>query len=502
MAKRRNNRTKKAWIDANILFVDIVGFSKKREEIQIKLFSDLFKRVKLKLNKYLDEDYILKSTGDGVLLICFNQDINVLDIAIDIQKSLKVHDVFVRQGINCGRISPQEEINDAIGDCINMCQRIMDCGDENHILLSDHYVETKIGKRTPREKCIKLGAVTVKHKQEIVVFNYFDDSIGNGNIPQNINLFLPELKTFCSKGTWSDLLTCSDIVDLTHEIRNEPPCTFATQDNSAIDTNFSIGQSMGVEFVTTILHNLSLNHGTHIDFPGHIKHASKKVGLYDLNKFVSEVVIFDARKKVENISKFFNKENGNMLIDYKNNSEYFNEFLENLESLEITKGEFIESTKENNLKNKAVLICSDLDKCWQYRPLDAWNYKYFFNPYISKDLAEYFVDNKVNLVGIDALQIENPIINFDGQEENIYFPEWKEKYVPIIEEKLKLVKKYFIHKILLSNEIMILENLKDISKIIDRKSLLVSVPLKLMCSNCEDNSITRAFALSLFNRKE
>lgn len=175
------------WIDANILFADIVGFSKYDELKQKEIYDHLWEAIEKELFKFKEHnDYILKSTGDGILLIAFNPKINILEISKRLQEELKKGGVYLRHGLNCGRVLPRMNGKDAIGDPINVCQRIMDCGDANHILASSHFVVTKIGRRPPREKFHDLGEVEVKHGEKLHIFNYFDGKYGNPNFPQKL----------------------------------------------------------------------------------------------------------------------------------------------------------------------------------------------------------------------------------------------------------------------------------------------------------------------------
>ena len=105
-------------------------------------------------------------------VIALNPKINILEISKRLQKKLKEKKIFLRQSLNCGKVLPINKGRDAIGDPINICQRIMDCGDANHILASDHFVATKIGRRPPYENFYELGIVTVKHNEKVKILNY------------------------------------------------------------------------------------------------------------------------------------------------------------------------------------------------------------------------------------------------------------------------------------------------------------------------------------------
>lgn len=490
---------KKVWIDSAILFVDVVGFSQLSELKQEETYKFLWNNVKKELRDYQEhKDFILKSTGDGILLIAFNPKLNLLEVAKHLQSKLRKKSIYLRQGLNCGQVLPLDKRQDAIGESINMAQRIMDCGDKNHILASNHYVAVKVGKRPPCENYHDLGEFTVKHKEKVHIFNYYDGQHGNRNSPHNLTLLLPELKSFCIFGYWGELLKCCELIDLSHDIRNEPPCTFPLHGNLGnINPEIIKGQSVGYTFYTTKLDNFCMNYGTHIDFPGHLGinnvHEKKKVGDYPLNDFVAEAVVVDVRDKLVEINKFIDEQG---YINYsrlgRKGKATINKFLKIIKSMEITFKEFQKRTKQyQSFEGKAILFCTGLDSYWRFESIDSWRYRYFFNPYISAELASFLIKQKVLLVGIDALQVENPLINFSNKEE---LPIWS-GYERIIKKRLEDISGNFIHRILLNEKILIVENLKSLTLMLGRKSLFIAVPLKLKCSYCKDNSVTRAFGL-------
>ena len=72
--------------------------------------------------------------------------------ALEISKALKSHpELRVRMGIHSGPVSGLVDVNDRsniAGAGINMAQRVMDCGDAGHILLSRHIAEDLDGTRS------------------------------------------------------------------------------------------------------------------------------------------------------------------------------------------------------------------------------------------------------------------------------------------------------------------------------------------------------------------
>lgn len=490
------------WIDSSILFLDVVEFSRHDEIEQKEIYEHLWKISKEKLQFYQEQqDYILKSTGDGMLLIALNPKINLIEIAKTLQKKLREKGIFLRQGLNCGKILPMNERRDAIGNPISICQRIMDCGESDHILASSHYLEVKIGKRPPRENFSDFGKVTVKHEENIHIFNYYDGKCGNPNFPHNLLLLFPKAKSFLTEGNWRDLLTCCNIIDLSHELCSKPSCSYTASSFNAINAEQTKGQAIGTIFITTRLQNVYMNYGTHIDFPGHIlsdeSELAKNVGSYLLDKFVCEGIVIDVHDKLKDIIPLVNHKGYFNFEELGHGEQIIENFLSIIGDMEITLDDFLEKVGGQNVAEKAILFCTGLDKYWRYEQFEPWSYVYFFNPYISVELAKFLIEKKVSLVGIDALQIENPVINLGGREP---FPMISEKYKGIIKRKLQEVSQNFVHQMLLENDIMIVENLKGLTEIPQPKFLFIAVPLKLTVPGCVDNSITRPFALAFESR--
>ena len=486
------------WTDSSILFIDIVKFSLLHEPKQIEAYNCLWGICKKLLRDFIEyNDYLLKSTGDGILLIAYNSAINVINISRDVQIFLKTtSSLKIRQGINCGKVLPINTRMDAIGDPINMCQRIMDCGNDNHILVSSSYVDSKIGSRPPREKLYYLGNYIVKHNINVILYNYYDEICGNKNTPEKGRF--PSLAPFFNTGRWKNLLDNCEIIDLSHEIKNDLPCTFSTQHSYCIDVNISTGQGVGVSFLTSILSNLPMNYGTHIDFPGHLintedKLLHEKVGGYKLNSFIAEAVTIDVSHKLDTIRPYFNNKGDLDFNKLRDNIKSVYDFINLIETLKITPND-ISHIIDDDIKGKAILFYTGLDQYWNYKSYYPSEYAYFFNPYISYEVAEILVSLNISLVGIDTLQIENPIINFNGKESHFTFDNYKEA----IYSRLKhLYDNEFAHPIFLNKGIFIVENLKNLNRILGHNSLFCSVPLKLYCADCTDNSITRAFAINI-----
>ena len=178
---------------AHVLFMDLVGFSKHRihhqSHLQQKLneivtSTDEFKRARER------NQLISKSTGDGMALVFFVDPEAPVRCALQISRALRDNpEVELRMGIHSGPVLRTVDANrqsDVAGSGINLAQRVMDCGDAGHILLSQAMAEVirEIGERD--EHLDDLGIAKVKHGVEVHLFNLYTDELGNRKRPSSL----------------------------------------------------------------------------------------------------------------------------------------------------------------------------------------------------------------------------------------------------------------------------------------------------------------------------
>ena len=108
--------------------------------------------------------------------------------AIEIANALKAHpNMRVRMGIHSGPVNEVTDLNEQAniaGAGVNIAQRVTDCGDAAHILLSKHVAEDL--EHYPRWKPYlhDLGGCEVKHGVRVGVVNLYNDEIGNPQVPK------------------------------------------------------------------------------------------------------------------------------------------------------------------------------------------------------------------------------------------------------------------------------------------------------------------------------
>src|SRR5215212_4758893 len=170
----------------HVLFLDIVGYSKALTDEQQELVDRLNQVVRSsdEFQKAAAEDRLIKiPTGDGMALIFYNSPEQPVQCALEISRSVKDSPSLpVRMGVHSGPVSAVTDLNDrtnAAGVGINIAQRVMDCGDTGHILLSKRVAEDLQQYGRWRPYLHDLGEAEVKHGNRVHVFNFHADGIGN-----------------------------------------------------------------------------------------------------------------------------------------------------------------------------------------------------------------------------------------------------------------------------------------------------------------------------------
>jgi adenylate cyclase len=176
----------------HVLFLDIVGYSKALTDQQQELVDRLNQAVRSsqEFQKAAAADRLIKiPTGDGMALIFYNSPEQPVNCAVEISRALKNSPLAVRMGVHSGPVSAVTDLNDrvnAAGIGINVAQRVMDCGDTGHILLSKRVAEDLQQYSRWRPHLHDLGEVEVKHGERVHVFNFYSDDAGNRDLPKKV----------------------------------------------------------------------------------------------------------------------------------------------------------------------------------------------------------------------------------------------------------------------------------------------------------------------------
>jgi adenylate cyclase len=177
----------------HVLFMDIVEFS--------KLLVDEQRRCSNRLNQIVRnsdqfraaeaaDKLIRLPTGDGMVLVFFTSPEAPVRCAVEIARALKDSSDFgLRMGIHSGPVNKISDVNDRAnlaGSGINIAQRVMDCGDAGHILLSKHIAEDLEQHSKWRPHLHALGECEVKHGVRVSLVNLCTGEVGNAAPPMKV----------------------------------------------------------------------------------------------------------------------------------------------------------------------------------------------------------------------------------------------------------------------------------------------------------------------------
>jgi tetratricopeptide (TPR) repeat protein/class 3 adenylate cyclase len=179
---------------AHVLFTDIVGYSKLPMDEQEQLLMQLQEAVRQtsEFSRAEAADELIRlPTGDGMALVFFRDAEAPVRCALELSRVLHNHpDVKLRMGVHSGPVYRVADINanrNVAGGGINIAQRVMDCGDAGHILVSREVAEV-IGQLSGwRPTLHDLGEVEVKHGVRIHIYNLYTDGAGSPELPKKIS---------------------------------------------------------------------------------------------------------------------------------------------------------------------------------------------------------------------------------------------------------------------------------------------------------------------------
>lgn len=179
----------------HVLFLDIVGYSKLAMDDQatiIERLEELVRGTTTFREAKQTKNLISLATGDGLALVFFDGITRHFDCALELHRILEgKNDLPIRIGLNTGPVYRRVDINtnmNVAGSGINIAQRVMDCGDAGHILMTRRVADFLIEMGKPQEHIHDLGEVVVKHGEKIHLFSFYDSSIGNPKAPTKIQV--------------------------------------------------------------------------------------------------------------------------------------------------------------------------------------------------------------------------------------------------------------------------------------------------------------------------
>ena len=177
----------------HVLFMDIVGYSKlliNEQREQLRTLNEIVRGSAQFRASDAAGKLVRLPTGDGMALIFPDSVEAPVRCALEISEALKKHpQTQVRMGIHSGPVSEVTDVNERAniaGAGINIAQRVMDCGDAGHILLSKHVAEDLEHYARWRPLLHELGECEIKHGAKISVVNLYTENAGNSQPPEKL----------------------------------------------------------------------------------------------------------------------------------------------------------------------------------------------------------------------------------------------------------------------------------------------------------------------------
>src|SRR5437588_2624002 len=178
----------------HVLFIDIVGYSKlliNEQSEQIRKLTEIVRGTEQFRSAEAEGKLLRLPAGDGGALVFRNNPEAPVMCALEIGKALKSHpELRVRMGIHSGPVNEITDLNEQAniaGAGVNIAQRVTDCGDAGHILVSKRVADDLEQYPRWRGYLHELGECEVKHGQRISVVNLFGDEIGNPQAPKRFH---------------------------------------------------------------------------------------------------------------------------------------------------------------------------------------------------------------------------------------------------------------------------------------------------------------------------
>jgi adenylate cyclase len=179
---------------AHVLFMDVVGYSKLLVNEQREIMQQLNQLVRKTAQFQTSEatgKLISIPSGDGMALVFFQSLEEPVQCALEISRLVKNYPrLRLRMGVHSGPVDQIKDVNDRLnvaGAGINLAQRVMDCGDAGHILVSKRVADDLAQDSLWQPLLHELGEIEVKHGVKLGVVNLYTEELGNPQPPRKLS---------------------------------------------------------------------------------------------------------------------------------------------------------------------------------------------------------------------------------------------------------------------------------------------------------------------------
>jgi KaiC/GvpD/RAD55 family RecA-like ATPase len=188
---------------ASFFYVDIVGLSDpklsvKKQVQKIQILNELIHSCDSFRNTSPGKKIILP-TGDGMAIAFLSNPESPLELSIQLHHKMYAHNehkytsdsLGVRIGLGSGPVFTVSDLNNVQniwGPGIILARRVMDAGDNGHILIAEKLAEELISLKDEYRRVINLisNKYRIKHGQEIKLYSAYSDDFGNPQIPAKV----------------------------------------------------------------------------------------------------------------------------------------------------------------------------------------------------------------------------------------------------------------------------------------------------------------------------
>src|SRR5438067_1927380 len=193
---------------AHVLFMDVVGYSKLLVNEQREMMQQLNQLVRKTAQFQTSEangKLISIPSGDGMALVFFQSLEEPVQCALEISRLLKNYPrLRLRMGVHSGPVDQIKDVNDRLnvaGAGINLAERVMDCGDAGHILVSKRVADDLAQDSVWQPLLHELGEIEVKHGVSLGIVNLYTAELGNPHAPQKLSRQPPPGKELLARST-------------------------------------------------------------------------------------------------------------------------------------------------------------------------------------------------------------------------------------------------------------------------------------------------------------
>jgi class 3 adenylate cyclase len=179
-----------------VMFIDIVRFTKYGDNEALRNAVRALQSAIMDVCEDLEwdvggpatpNDAVMMPTGDGYGIGFESSRVDeraILNYAVQLSNRLKAENVSVRIGINHGPCYVHKDVNNKMnlaGWGIVDAERVMSCGDKDHILCTGAFARPLIDAKD--EPNLHNVGDYVKKGRRLEVYNYYSDEFGNSDAP-------------------------------------------------------------------------------------------------------------------------------------------------------------------------------------------------------------------------------------------------------------------------------------------------------------------------------